>query len=190
MELSRRSFLKLTGAGAGTAVLVSLSKGTSVFAAEKKYVLKRGVETTTICCYCSVGCGALITVYEDGILKVDGDPDHPINQGTLCPKGLAMAQIGQVSGKANRHRITEPMYRRKGSTEWEYPTWDWMIATIAARAKAARDAALSEDGNEAFNRCETVAHLGGGELDNEECYALSKFNRAFGVTYIEHCARL
>ncbi len=192
MELSRRSFLKLTGAGAGTALLVSLSKGTPAFAA-KSYPLKKvAQEKTTICCYCSLGCGAIVRIYEDGSLQVHGDPDHPINEGTLCPKGLALAQISQVDGEPNvPYRLSKPLYRAPGATQWEEKSWDWMLTEIAKRAKKTRDESFETVvGGKTVNRTEAIAHMGGGELDNEECYALAKFNRAFGVVYLEHCARL
>ena len=192
MELTRRDFLKLSGIGAAASVaLVHLTSRKAE--AARHFPLKQVVkETTTICCYCSVGCGAIVTAYEDGTIKVEGDPDHPINQGLLCPKGLAMSQIRQVEGEINPLRLTKPLYRAPGATDWEEKTWDWMIDTIAARVKATRDAGFTTtDGNgRIVNRSEKMASLGGGELDNEECYLLTKMNRALGVVYQEHCARL
>ena len=191
MELNRRDFLKLSGASVVAAAALSAFRGGSVVAA-REFPLKTKVkETTTICCYCSVGCGAIVAAYEDGIIKIDGDPDHPINQGSLCPKGLAMAQVHQVEGELNEYRLTRPLYRAPGATEWEEKTWDFMIDTIAARVKETRDRTFVEkDGTKTVNRCDKIASLGGGELDNEECYVLSKMNRALGVVYLEHCARI
>lgn len=192
MELNRRDFLKLTGVSASTALLFSLRGGSTAHAAARHFPLKTKVsETTTVCCYCSVGCGALVTTYEDGVTKVEGDPDHPINQGSLCPKGLAMAQIHQVDGKPNSYRLTKPLYRAAGSLDWEEKSWDWMITEIAKKVKATRDASFETTvGGKVVNRCEAIASLGGGELDNEECYVLSKLDRALGLVYLEHCARL
>jgi formate dehydrogenase major subunit len=147
---------------------------------------KRVKETTTICCYCGVGCGAIVTSYEDGIIKIEGDSDHPINEGALCPKGLAMSQMRQVDGEPNPFRLTKPLYRAPNATRWEEKSWDWMISTIAERVKATRD----ETFNTASGRTEVIASLGGGELDNEECYLLSKMDRALGLVYLEHCARI
>lgn len=191
MELNRRDFLKLSGASVVAAAALSAFRGGSVVAA-REFPLKTKVkETTTICCYCSVGCGAIVAAYEDGIIKIDGDPDHPINQGSLCPKGLAMAQVHQVEGELNQYRLTKPLYRAAGATDWEEKTWDFMIDTIAARVKETRDRTFVEkDGTKTVNRCDKIASLGGGELDNEECYVLSKMNRALGVVYLEHCARI
>ncbi len=203
MELSRRDFLKVTGAGtAGVAAAVALSTipdGT-VLAAYKRTPLDESVgQTQTICCYCSVGCGALVTRRmnpERGeILRIEGDPDHPINQGSLCPKGQAMYQIHGVEGRVdkpiNDQRVTKPLYRKPGGTEWEEKTWDEILNMIAARVKKTRDERLvTTDGTKTVNRNEGMGSFGGGELDNEECYLLAKMSRALGVVYLEHCARL
>ncbi len=187
MELNRREFLKLSGAGIGSAVALGFLNSKNAYAAPREFTLKKKVkETSTVCCYCSVGCGAIVTSYEDGIIKVEGDPDHPINEGSLCPKGQAMSQIHQVDGEPNPYRLTKPLYRAPNSAAWEEKTWDWMIETIAGRVKETRDRTW----NDSANRTDAIASLGGGELDNEECYLLSKMNRALGVVYLEHCARL
>ena len=189
MELNRRDFLKLGGASiAGATAFGVLGSNTALaWPALRDFPLKKKVsESTTICCYCSVGCGAIVTTYEDGIIKVEGDPDHPINEGALCPKGQAMGQINQVDGKLNPFRLTKPLYRAPGAADWEEKTWDWMVDTIAQRVKETRD----KYWNPVANRVDALASLGGGELDNEECYALSKMDRALGIVYLEHCARL
>ncbi len=188
MDMNRRDFLKLSGAGVGAAVALSLvGKAELAEAApDDKAIPKIVKQTNTICCYCSVGCGAVVTEYEDGRIKVEGDPEHPISKGDLCPKGQAMAQIHQVDGKLNPYRLTTPLYRAPNSTQWEEKSWEWMIDTIARRVKATRDANF----NAKAGRAEALASLGGGELDNEECYILSKMDRALGITYMEHCARL
>jgi len=188
MELNRREFLKFGGAGMGALVLLKGAGLTSSKkAAAKAFPLKRRIaESTTICCYCSVGCGAIVSVYEDGKIKIEGDPDHPINQGALCSKGQAMAQVHQVDGKPNPYRLTKPLYRAPGSADFEEKSWDWVIDEIASRVKNTRDS----NWNAAATRTDALASFGGGELDNEECYILSKMNRALGVVYLEHCARI
>jgi len=187
VKINRRDFLKLSGAGIGAAAILGLDSDGVALSAPKELALKQRVqETTTICCYCGVGCGAIVSTYDDGVIKVEGDPDHPINEGTLCPKGQAMAQVRQVDGELNEYRLTTPLYRAPNATDWEEKSWDWMIETIANRVKDTRDS----NWNATASRTDAVASLGGGELDNEECYLLSKMNRALGVVYLEHCARI
>ena len=187
MKLNRRDFFKFSGASIGSMVIFNHLASGEVQAAPKEFPLKKRVkETTTICCYCSVGCGAIVSSYEDGIIKIEGDPDHPINEGSLCPKGQAMSQIRQVDGKLNQYRLSKPLYRAPNATEWEEKSWEWMIDKIARRVKDTRD----RNWNASSGRTDAIASLGGGELDNEECYLLSKMNRALGVVYLEHCARL
>lgn len=188
MELSRREFLKASGAGVGGIFILGvLNPNVALAGPAQALPLKKKVkETTTICCYCAVGCGAIVTSYEDGIIKIEGDPDHPINEGALCSKGLAMAQVYQVDGKLNPYRLTKPLYRASNATNWEEKSWDWIIETIANRVKSTRDANWIAEAS----RTDVIASLGGGELDNEECYLLTKMNRALGVVYLEHCARI
>jgi len=201
VEISRRDFLKVTGAGAaGAAAAVALSTIPDGTALAKHIPLDQRVdETTTICCYCSVGCGALVIRWShegEEILKIEGDPDHPINKGSLCPKGQAMYQIhgveGAVSSPINDQRVTKPLYRAPGGSEWEEKDWDTILDMIARRVKDTRDSRLvtyDADGK-LVNRNEGMGSFGGGELDNEECYLLAKMGRALGVVYLEHCARL
>jgi formate dehydrogenase major subunit len=187
VKVNRRDFFKLSGAGIGAVAIFGLDAEATVLSARRELALKQRVqETTTICCYCGVGCGAIVSAYEDGIIKVEGDPDHPINEGTLCPKGQAMAQVRQVDGELNVYRLTTPLYRAPNATDWEEKSWDWMTETITKRVKETRD----NNWNASAGRTDAVASFGGGELDNEECYLLSKMNRALGVVYLEHCARI
>ena len=193
VNMNRRDFLKLSGAGLVGAVALSAMPDTKVMAAREFPLPYRGAETQTICCYCSVGCGAIVTAWgENGgeRMKIEGDPDHPINQGSLCPKGMAMYQVHEVDGEINPERLTKPLYRAPGSADFELKDWDWMIGQIAARVKETRDSMVVEEAGKKVNRNEKMGSLGGGELDNEECYLLAKMNRALGVVYLEHCARL
>lgn len=198
MELSRRDFLKLSGAGAaGAAAAVALSSIATESVSAKHIPLdERGEETPTICCYCSVGCGALVVdwidKHGDVHRRIEGDPDHPINRGSLCPKGQAMYQVHEVDGEINDLRLTKPKYRAPGSREWEEKDWDEILDMIAARVKKTRDERLvtTDADGKLVNRNEGMGSLGGGELDNEECYLLAKMSRALGVVYLEHCARL
>jgi formate dehydrogenase major subunit len=191
MNISRRDFLKISGAAAGGLLLPS---GVALASGAFSYKLHKPIgETTTICCFCGVGCGAIVASDENGmVLNVEGDPDHPINQGSLCSKGMALAQINAVNGKTNPHRLTKPKYRAAGSDQWEEKDWDWTIKEIAKRVKAARDEYFIEKDAEGrtVNRLEAVASFGGASLDSEECSLISKANRALGLIYIEHQARI
>jgi formate dehydrogenase major subunit len=206
VELSRRDFLKISGAGAaGAATAVALSTIPDESVSAKHFPLDVVVkETNTICCYCSVGCGAIVIRWEDehevAHIKIEGDPVHPINLGSLCPKGQAMYQIHEVDGEINDQRVTTPLYRAPYSSEWVEKTWDEILDMIARRVKDTRDGPKDPDAPRNFvtvdgegktvNRHEKMGSFGGGELDNEECYLLSKMSRALGVVYLEHCARL
>ena len=192
MELSRRGFLKLSGASTAGFVLLKGGNWKQQLSSSPIPLHKQIGETTTICCYCSVGCGAVVAVENGELVNIEGDPDHPINQGSLCPKGQAIAQIHQVDGKVNKQRLTKPLYRAPGASDWEEKTWEEAIGMIAERIKSTRDQYfITQDANgKTVNRCEAIAQLGGGELDNEECYLASKMARALGIVYVEHCARL
>jgi formate dehydrogenase major subunit len=192
MKLSRRDFLKLSGATTGSLLLPA---GAALAAEGKTFPLHKAIgETPTICCFCAVGCGAIVASAPgpDGKLKVvnlEGDPDHPINQGTLCSKGQALAQLNLDVGK---RRLTKPLYRAPGSSEWEEKSWEWAIEEIAKRIKATRDQyfMVQDDEGRTVNRLEAIASLGGAALDNEECSLIVKAMRALGLVYIEHQARI
>jgi formate dehydrogenase major subunit len=187
VNLNRRDFFKISGISAVSLILLNQSNTQPVFASSGVFPLKHKIkETYTVCCYCAVGCGAIISTYEDGRIKVEGAPVHPINEGSLCPKGLAMAQIHQLDGRLNPYRLIKPRYRAPNSLDWEEKSWEWMIETIATRVKDTRE----KYWNAQSGRTDALASLGGGELDNEECYLLSKMNRALGVVFLEHCARI
>jgi formate dehydrogenase major subunit len=192
MELTRRSFLKLSGASTAGFVLLKVGDWKQQLSSSPIPLHKQIGETTTICCYCSVGCGAVAAVENGELVNIEGDPDHPINQGSLCPKGQAIAQIHQVDGKINKQRLTKPLYRAPGASDWEEKSWEEAIDMIAQRIKSTRDQYfITQDANgKTVNRCEAIAQLGGGELDNEECYLAVKMARALGIVYVEHCARL
>lgn len=199
MKFSRRDFLKLSGATAGGAAVLGTMpvSATASASSEKIPLTKRIGETTTICCYCGVGCGAIASTDDSGsnILNIEGDPDHPINQGTLCSKGQALAQMRTVDGAPNPRRLTKPLKRTPGASDWTEISWDTAISEIAAKIKSTRDSnwlTTVSVGGTAYtvNRTDAIANFGGGELDNEECYLLVKMMRALGLVYIEHCARI
>jgi formate dehydrogenase major subunit len=141
---------------------------------------------TTVCPFCGVGCGQQAYALGDRVVHVEGDPLHPISEGTLCSKGASLSQVHD-----NPNRLKDVLYRAPGASSFEVKTWDWALERIAERVKATRDATFQTtvDGKR-VNRTEAIACLGGAALDNEECYLLVKAMRVFGITYIEHQARI
>ena len=143
-------------------------------------------ETTTVCPFCGVGCGQVVSVKDGKVVSIEGDRNHPINEGTLCSKGASAAQVTN-----NPLRLKVPLYRAPGSDRWEEKSWDWMMSRIAERVKKTRDATFQLESNgTVVSRTEAIASLGGAALDNEECYLLSKLTRALGIVYLEHQARI
>ena len=143
-------------------------------------------ESTTICPYCAVGCGLIVSTRDGQVVNIEGDPDHPINEGALCSKGMSLYQVA-----VNDRRLQKVKYRAAGSDQWEEKSWDWALKEIAKRIKKTRDASfIRKEGNKTVNRTDGLACLGGAALDNEECYLYSKLARAMGVTYLEHQARI
>jgi formate dehydrogenase major subunit len=189
MKLSRREFLKLSGAATGTLLLPAgtvLAAGKSVFPLHKKVV-----ENYTICPYCSVGCGLLIATDQTGhVINAEGDPDHIMNRGALDPKSIAVRELS-----TSPLRLNKVLYRAPGSTTWEEKTWDWAVEKIAKRIQTARDETFVQtikvgDKDVTVNRAEGIAWLGGAANNSEDCYLGSKFARALGMVYVEHQARI
>lgn len=149
-------------------------------------------KTPSICAYCGVGCGIVVSTDGDRLVRIEGDPDHPINEGSLCCKAQALYQVRNVDDDLNPRRLTKVLYRAPGGDTWQEKSWDWAIDRIAARIKRTRDGSWIETdaGGNVVRRTEAIAHLGGAAHDNEECYLLSKAMRALGLVYIEHQARI
>ena len=194
MKVTRRQFLIGSGAAAGGVALASLGVDSAqakahVIDMEKYDKWRSATETTSVCCYCSVGCGLICSTDENGnIFNVEGDPDHPISEGTLCPKG---ANTYQTSAN-NEHRLTKVQYRAAYSDQWEEKDWDWAIDQIARKIKDERDAhfvTTNSKGN-TVNRIETIAHGGSSNVDNEECFMMASVARSLGLVYIDHQARV
>ena len=194
MQVTRRQFL--VGAGAVTGGLALSTLGVNVnparaYAADLTKINKvlNAQETTSICCYCSCGCSVICSTGEDGkVFHIEGDPDHPINEGTLCPKGAALMQTTEI----NEHRLTKVLYRAPNSAEWQEKDWDWALTEMAKRIKAVRDADFTEKNSKGnvVNRVETIAHGGSSNVDNEECFMMASVARALGLVYIDHQARV
>ena len=191
MELSRRDFLKASGAaGIGGVFLFGALDPTAALAGSQLSLpLKKKIgEKTTICPYDASGCGFIVATEGGKVVNIEGDPEHPINRGGACAKGASMRQLSAD----NPWRLSKVLYRRPGGSDWEETSWDWAMTEIARRIKDTRDASFIEKdgGGNLVNRTEAIANLGGSALDNEECYLLAKLTRALGVVYLEHHARI
>lgn len=186
MGISRRDFLKFSG-GAVAAGAVSAGAVSPAEAGKRRLHTKGAKVTTTICPYCAVGCGILVESKDGKVINTEGDPDHPINEGTLCSKGAALYQWAN-----NPTRLTKPRYRAPGSGKWEEKSWDWTLDQIAKRIKTTRDATFvgKNAKGQQVNRTDGIASVGSAALDNEECYILQKWLRSLGLVYIEHQARI
>ncbi len=188
--VSRRDFLKLSGAVAGGLLL----PGGRAFTQEIPVfpLHKRIGETTTICTYCGVGCGQIVGASDGIVVNIEGDPDHPINQGNLCPKGNALHQLATVGQSANPRRLNQVKYRAPGSDRWEEKSWDWAINEMARRIKATRDANWIGEDEEGrtVNRTEAIAALGTVFANSQEAYLLTKLVRSLGVVYNENESRI
>jgi formate dehydrogenase major subunit len=147
----------------------------------------------SICPYCAVGCGQLVYVKDERIIDIEGDPDSPVSQGCLCPKGSATFQL--VTGS---HRAKQVLHRRPGATRWEAIPLEQAMEMVAERVKRTRDETWQErvedeeaaQHGEAVRRTLGIAHLGGATLDNEENYLLKKLYTALGIVQVENQARI
>jgi formate dehydrogenase major subunit len=193
METSRRGFLKVAGLGGAVATIFGFDLAPA-YAALRELKIARATETRSTCPYCSVSCGVIIYTLGDNaknvtpqVIHVEGDPDHPINRGTLCPKGASLEQ-----DILNERRLLKPQVRRPGGTDWEDISWDKALDEIAAWTKKSRDETFVEkDANgKTVNRCEGIAFTGGCTDTNEFNYLVVKTMRSLGVCYLENQARV
>lgn len=194
MELNRREFLKLSGvAMAGIPLLKVMGKGKPSAVNSRSLIMKKPIgEVSGICAYCAGGCGILVAAEGDKVTSIEGYADHPINRGALCSKAQSLYQIRTVDGKDNPRRLTKVLYRAPNSANWEEKSWDWALDEIAKKVKQTRDASFIEKDSNGIlvNRTEAIAQLGGSAHDNEECYLITKMNRALGMVYTETQARI
>ncbi|MEE1420851.1 MAG: hypothetical protein UF218_04085 [Eggerthellaceae bacterium] len=200
MELSRRSFFKTLGAAAAAGMAFELTTPAPAMAVEYSpdWKLVNTEEYTNICCYCAGGCGSLCSVRDGELINLEGDPDHPINQGGLCPKGQAMFQLRNIidpkSGEVikNPDRKTKPMVRRPGASDWEEISWEDAIKEIARKVKDTRDATFVETAEDGMtvNYTPAIASLGGSQQNSEEEYLILKLMRSLGVVAIDNQARV
>jgi formate dehydrogenase major subunit len=188
-ELSRRDFIRLSGgAGAALGTLAALGVSLAPSVAQAKALrIQSARAVPTICPYCAVGCGMIAHTVNGEIVNIEGNPDSPINEGNLCPKGAASYQLAK-----NERRITKVRYRRPGSDHWEDLDLETAMDMIAQRLKDTRDATFQErttDGKTVMNTT-AIFSLGGATIDNEWNYAHSKLMRGLGIVAIENQARI
>ncbi len=192
---TRREFLKVGAAGAGTIAVSSLGFDVAVAEATtiKQHLRIEGATVShSVCPYCAVGCALLAYTRRNGngkveLLQIEGDPDSPVNEGTLCPKGASTMELA-----VSRRRIQSPMYRGPGATDWKQVSWDFVLDRLARRIKDSRDRTFvtkDEDGN-VVNRCEGIAFACGAAFSNEEGYLATKLMRGLGLVYLEQQARV
>ena len=200
MKISRRKFLKISSTAIGTVVASEAAPlGLDAKAMTNKVPqtpMKSGKQVPSVCPYCAVGCAQIITVDDTGkIIDIQGNPNSPVNEGTLCPKGAAAYQLA-----VNDLRWTKVKYRAPGSDHWEDKPLDWAMNRIADLVKNTRDANFNEyeevpdgKGNVVRKRVMNtyaIATLGGATMDNEWNYVQQKLMHALGVVYVENQARI
>jgi formate dehydrogenase major subunit len=194
-ELSRRQFLTLTGASlAGSSLALLGFSPRKALAEVREFKLARATETRNTCPYCSVACGVLMYSYGDrsknataSIFHIEGDPDHPVNRGTLCPKGA-----GLVDFIHSQSRLEYPQYRAPGSGEWQRISWDDALDRIATLMKEDRDAnfvARTADGL-TVNRWLTTGMLAASASSSETGYVTHKIVRSLGILAFDNQARV
>src|SRR6266700_8243788 len=193
--VTRRNFLKVGVAGAGALAVsglgfdVALAESTKV---KQSLRIAGAKESHSICPYCAVGCSLVAYTRQasDGktqLLQIEGDPDSPVNEGRLCPKGATAMQLA-----TSPRRVGSPLYRASGATAWKSVSWDFVLDKIANNMKSSRDATfVATDGNgNTVNRCEGIAFAGGAAFSSEEGSFTTKLMRGLGVVHIEQQARV
>ena len=193
METTRRDFLRVAAIGGAAATIFGFDLAPA-YAQLRELKIARATETRSTCPYCSVSCGVIIYTLGDKaknvtpqVIHVEGDPDHPINRGTLCPKGASLEQ-----DILNDRRLLKPQVRRPGGTDWEDISWNNALDEIAQRVKKSRDETFVDKDAQGrtVNRCEGIAFTGGCTDTNEFNYLVVKTMRSLGVCYLENQARV
>ncbi len=187
MQFNRREFMKVTGAGVAGLTLSQLGldlEPVKAYASSLK--IDGAKDIVTVCPFCSVSCHIIASVKDGRLVSTEGDPDYPINQGTLCAKGASM-----LSMTRNDHRVTQPLYRAPGSAQWEQKSWEWTFDQIARRVKETRDKDFIRKNakGQTVNRLESMFFIGTSHADNEECAAVVQMARGLGLVHIDHQAR-
>jgi len=187
MEVNRRDFMKVSGAGIVGLSLLQLGVDVKPVRAFAQTLKTEGSkEIVSICPFCSVSCHIIAHVKDGKLVSTEGDPDYPINQGALCAKGASM-----LSMTRNEHRLLKPLYRAPGSDKWQEQSWEWTLEQIAKRVKQVRDKdlILKNDKGQTVNRLESVFFIGTSHADNEECAVAHQMARGLGIVHLDHQAR-
>jgi formate dehydrogenase major subunit len=194
VQPTRREFLKSATVGGLAASVLGFDLAPA-YAAVRELKIARTTETRSTCPYCSVSCGVIIHTLGDKsrnvkatVVHVEGDADHPINQGTLCPKGITLKQ-----NIVNDRRLTKVMYRAPGGRAWEEKSWDFAIDRLARLFKDTRDRSLrqTDAAGRTLNALTRIGVIGGCTDTNEVNYLLVKaFRAGLGVVPIEQQSRI
>jgi formate dehydrogenase major subunit len=198
MDMNRRQFFRVSGAGLVGSSLVAMGfSPTAALAETRNFKLARTTETRSTCPYCSVSCGLIMYTLGDKaknvkstIIHIEGDPDHPVNRGTLCPKGAGVMDMIQ-----SKDRVKVPQVREAGSNEWKQVSWDEALTRVAKHMKADRDANLvktvEKDGKSiTVNRWNTSAFLVSSASSNESGFLSVKVARGLGMVALDTQARI
>jgi len=194
-DFTRRQFLKITGATlAGSSLALMGFSATEAVAEVREFKLSRSTETRNTCPYCAVACGIVMYGLGDGaknakasIIHIEGDPDHPVNRGTLCPKGAGLLDFVHSPS-----RLLRPEYRAPGSDKWQPISWDDALGRIAKLMKQDRDANFVARTPEGLtvNRWVSVAMLAASASSNEVGYLTHKVARSLGMLAFDNQARV
>jgi len=197
MQISRRGFVKLSAATLAASTIDALGFGAlreALAASVRPFKLAAAAETRNTCTYCSVACGILISSMGDrsknarsNIIHIEGDPDHPVNRGTLCPKGSALLDVVHSPG-----RLKAPRYRAPGGTQFKEVTWDWALDRIARLMKDDRDKNFIAKNAQGVtvNRWITTGMLAASASSSETAYLTWKVARSFGMLVFDNQARV
>ena len=195
MQVTRRQFFKICGAGLGASSVAYLGFSPEPALAEvRAFKLAHTKESRSICPYCSVSCGVLMHTMGSGaknahstIIHIEGDPDNPVNRGTLCPKGAGLLDMIK-----SPNRLKTPEYRAPGSDQWQAISWDEAFTKIARLMKDDRDAnfVVKNDKGELVNRWISTGFLASSAASNESGYLTHKVVRSLGMAAIDTQARI
>ena len=195
MDMDRRQFFRVSGAGLAGSSLVALGfSPTAALAETRQFKLARTTETRNTCTYCSVGCGLIMYTLGDGaknvrgsIIHIEGDPDHPVSRGSLCPKGA-----GILDYVKSPNRLRFPEVREPGTNEWKRLSWDEALGRITKLMKEDRDANFiaTNEAGQTVNRWTSTGFLAASASSNEAGYLTHKVMRSTGAIVFDNQARV